>query len=144
MRRCIKTILGISNQEQWAKRITCTEIRRKWGDCETASDKITKRRLQWLGHLARTRIPKATFFGWLCQPRPRSGPKRRWKGIIQRDLNDISMDENEWYDEATTSRAAWRASCGLGLENYREQTTTEPSIPVVRQVTCEVCSGTFR
>ena len=96
--RCIRTILGISNQEQWAKRITCTEIRRKWGDCETASDKITKRRLQWLGHLARmldTRIPKATFFGWLSQPRPRSGPKRRWKDVIRRDLKDINMDEGE-------------------------------------------------
>ena len=54
------------------------------------------------------------------------------------------MDEGEWYDEATTSRAAWRASCGLGLESYREQMATEPSIPVVRQVTCEVCSRTFR
>ena len=144
--RCIRTILGISNQEQWAKRITCSEIRRKWGDCETASDKITKRRLQWLGHLARmqdTRIPKATFFGWLCQPRPRSGPKRRWKDVIRRELKDINLDEGQWYDEATTLRAAWRASCGLGLENHREQRATEPSIPVVRQVTCEVCSRTF-
>ena len=33
---------------------------------------------------------------------------------------------------------------GLGLENYREQRTTEPSIPVVWQVTCEECSRTFR
>ena len=53
------------------------------------------------------------------------------------------MDEGEWYDEGTTSRAAWRASCGLGLESYREQRATEPSIPVVRQVTCEVCSRMF-
>ena len=70
--------------------------------------------------------------------------KRRWKDVIRRDLKDINMDEGEWCDEATTSRAAWRASCGLGLESYREQMATEPSIPVVRQVTCEVCSRTFR
>ena len=53
------------------------------------------------------------------------------------------MDESEWYDEATTSRATWRAPGGLGLENYREQRATELSIPVVWQVTCEVCSRTF-
>ena len=95
-RRCIRTILGISNLEQWAKRIACTEIMRQCGDFETASDKITKCRVQWLGHLARmqdTRIPKATFFGWLCQPHPRSGPKRRWKGVIWRDLKNINLDE---------------------------------------------------
>ena len=50
----------------------------------------------------------------------------------------------KWYDEATTSRAAWRDTCGLGLENYREQKATEPSIPVVWQATCEVCNRTFR
>ena len=53
------------------------------------------------------------------------------------------MDEGEWYDKATTSRAAWRASCSLGLESYREQRATEPPIPVVRQVTCEVCNRIF-
>ena len=35
------------------------------------------------------------------------------------------------------------ASCGLGLEKYREYGAAEPSIPVVRQVTCEVCSRAF-
>ena len=37
------------------------EIRRKFGDDDTAEIKIAKRRLQWLGHLARMpdhRLPK--------------------------------------------------------------------------------------
>ena len=38
--RCIHTILGISNQQQW-------------GDSETVTEKISQRRLGWLGHLAR-------------------------------------------------------------------------------------------
>ena len=29
------------------------EVRRKWGDEETAADKVKERRLEWLGHLAR-------------------------------------------------------------------------------------------
>ena len=78
--RAIRIILGITNREQWSKHTTMTEIRRRWGDYETASEKIAKRRLQWLGHLARmqdTRIPKTTFFGWLRHPRPQSGPRKR-------------------------------------------------------------------
>lgn len=39
--RCIRIILGISNQQQWSKRIMMMEIRRKWGDNDTASDKVT-------------------------------------------------------------------------------------------------------
>ena len=43
------------------------------GDVETVSVKPMKRRLQWLGHVARmsdSRIPKIILFGWLPQPRP--------------------------------------------------------------------------
>ena len=39
-------------------------------------EKIQKRRLEWLGHLARMqdhRLPKSVLFGWLPQPRPWSG-----------------------------------------------------------------------
>ena len=60
--RCIRTILGISNRQQWSERITMTEVRRRWGDEETVGEKIQKRRMEWLGHLARMpnhRLPKA-------------------------------------------------------------------------------------
>ena len=123
----IRRIMGTSNLEQWTKRITMAEIRRRWGNCEPVSGKVIKRRLQWLGHLARmknTRLPKKSPFGWLCQPCPQSGPKRRWRDVIRRDLRDINISESEWYDEATSSRADWRALCGLGLEDRRKQIIT--------------------
>ena len=44
--RCIRTILGISNRQQWSKRITMTEVRRRWGDEETVGEKIQKRRME--------------------------------------------------------------------------------------------------
>ena len=43
-----------------------TEVRRRWGDEETASEKVKRKRLEWLGHLARMpdhRIPNSTLFG---------------------------------------------------------------------------------
>ena len=78
--RCIRIILGITNRQRWSQHITNLEIRKRWGDLETAADKVAKRRLEWLGHLARMpshRMPKQTLFGWLPQPRPRCGPRRR-------------------------------------------------------------------
>lgn len=49
---CSRTALGISNQEQCKKHITMIEVRRRWGDSDTAADKMFKGRLQWFGHLA--------------------------------------------------------------------------------------------
>ena len=34
--RCIRVILGITNQMQWTQHITMREVRRKWDDSETA------------------------------------------------------------------------------------------------------------
>ena len=30
--RCVRTILGISNRQQWSERITMAKVRRRWGD----------------------------------------------------------------------------------------------------------------
>ena len=71
--RCVRTILGITNKQQWSQRITSLEIRQRWGDPETATAKVTKRRLEWLGHVARMpdhHTPKICLFSWLPQPRP--------------------------------------------------------------------------
>ena len=66
--RCIRTVLGITNQRQWEERITSGWTREQWGDKETITVKLMKRRLEWLGHLARMpghHIPKVTLFSWL-------------------------------------------------------------------------------
>ena len=84
--RCIRTILGISNLQQWSQHITAFEIRQRWGDLETATDKVAKRRLEWLGHLAcmpNHRIPKQALFGLLPQTHPRVGPRKRWRDVIR-------------------------------------------------------------
>ena len=71
--QCIRIILGVSNRQQWSQRITMAELRRRWGDEDTTVDKVQKRRLEWLGHLARMedhRLPKSVLFGCLPQSRP--------------------------------------------------------------------------
>ena len=99
--RCIRIILGISRKQQWSQHLTSQEIRERWGDIETVPVKVTKRRLEWLGHVARMpdhRIPKQTLFGWLLEYRPRGGPRRRWRDIIRRDLKTIEVKEEQWYN----------------------------------------------
>ena len=39
--RCIRTVLGITNKQQWEQRITSSRIRELWGDNETVETKIT-------------------------------------------------------------------------------------------------------
>ena len=85
----IRTVLGITNRQQWDLRISSTMMRDLWGDSETIEVKVTKRRLEWLGHVARMsddRAPKKTLFGWLPQTRPQGGPRKRWKDQIRKDL----------------------------------------------------------
>lgn len=72
--RCVRNILGILNEQQWTQRLTHRCIRRRWGDNETATEIITKRRLEWLGHLTSMqsqRIPKITLLA------PTASPSRR-------------------------------------------------------------------
>ena len=145
--RCIRSILGISNRQQWSERISMAEVRRRWGDEETAADKVKKRRLEWLDHLARMpdhRIPKATLFSWLPEPRPRCGPKKRWRDVMRKDLKDIGVSEEKWFVEALRSRAGWRVLYRDGVDSYRERQTISAPTAVVRDVVCEVCSRNFR
>ena len=102
--RCIRTILGISNQQQWAQHITSESVRQQWSDSEMVTEKISKRQLDWLGHLARMpdeRIPKISLFSWMPEPHPRGGPRKRWRDVIHTELKEMKIPENAWYEKAT-------------------------------------------
>ena len=74
-----------------------TEVRRRWDDGETAADKVKRKRLEWLGHLAwmtDPRLPKSTLFG------PQGGLRRQWRDLVKKDLKAAGIQENSWYEEA--------------------------------------------
>ena len=40
---------------------------------------------------------------------------------MRRELKDIEVSEEKWYDEAVRSRAGWSTLCHDGLECWRER-----------------------
>ena len=144
--RCIRTILAITSHQQWELHITSEMTRELWGDLETVTAKVIKRRLEWLGHVARMpnqRIQKMALFGWLPEPRPPGGPRKRWRDQIRQDLKAVGVSEEDWYEEAShTDRASWRAIYHQGLQGQHSQqeVPTQPQ----NQVHCQECGRSFR
>ena len=51
--RCICTIMGMTRQQQWEKRVTSKQLSAACAMEETMEELLLKHRLQWLGHVAR-------------------------------------------------------------------------------------------
>ena len=141
--RCIRSILGITNMQQWSECILMTEVRKRWGDEETAADKVKKKRLEWLGHLARMpdyRVPKSALFSWFLKPYPRCGPKKRWRDMMR----------NAFHPALDLTALSYHLSSGTpmyhdGMERCREsQGLVVRAAVTARDVVCMVCSRKFR
>ena len=113
--RCIRRILGIS----WQQHITNDEVLKRVGIPSMFSI-LAKRRLRWLGHVARMedgRIPKDMLYGYgelATGSRPAGRPTLRYKDVCKRDLRAgdiaptdleaLAADRNVW--RLTTKSAA--------------------------------------
>ena len=137
--RCIRTILRISRKKQWEQHITSEVTRQMWGDPETISEKLIKRRLEWLGHLVRmgdSRTPKRTLFGWLPKKQPPGGPRKRWRDVVKADLQTVGL-LGTWYTSAL-HRDQWDNLYNERVSN--SQLLARAALPTVQ---CTVCSRTF-
>ena len=97
---CLRIILGVSRRDQQSDSVTNEELRRRWGKPELLSTCIRKRRMEWLGHIARmpdTRQPKQLLFGWLGKARPAQGPRLRLKDRVHHDLRSL---DTPWFATA--------------------------------------------
>lgn len=133
--RCLRAMLGVSRLEQQQSHISNADLRQRWGDPGLVSDILRKRRLQWLGHVARMsedRMPKRLLFGWLPKTRPPHGPRLRWKDRVQADLK--TLDVRDWFNVAQ-DRQEWRAVC---------RSLPAAPQPVTDSPVCEICRRTFK
>ena len=85
------------------------------------------------------RIPKMALFGWLPEPCPPGGPRKRRRDQIRQDLKSVGISEEDWYEEAS-NRADWRAIYHQGLQDQYSQ----QEVPTQSQVHCQVCGRSFR
>ena len=109
--RCLQAILHVSRLDQELHHITNLDLRQRWGDTGLMSDVLHRKRLQWVGHVARMppdRLPKRVLFGWFRHSRPAHGPRLRWKDRVAADFRSLGIAQSSWFAEAQ-DRQAWRA-----------------------------------
>ena len=134
--RCVRSILGVRKKDVWQDRISNAVLLDRWGDSQSMEHRIRRRRLEWLGHMARMeddRIPKALLFGSFPGKRPAHGPRKRWRDCARLDVHQLP----EWYQVATSSRRDWRQFY-LGLHDKDNSDTDRSS------VSCRTCRREFR
>ena len=104
--RCLRVILGVSVREKQRN----TEIRAR-ANIETVEAMIRKRRLRWLGHVARMdpgRIPRKLLVCRLeAGKRAVGGQKMRWADIVTKDLKRCKIDKD--WREMVQDRDEWNA-----------------------------------
>ena len=136
---CIRVVLCVSRRKQWDEHLSNYQLRTQWGDAALVSDRIRKRRMEWLGHMARLddgRVPKQLLFGCLPSTRPACGPRRRWRDVVASDLDRLGISTAEWYGLAR-NRQGWRS-------DVLDASLDPPDLPQDSRVQCVTCSCSFR
>ena len=144
--RCVHTVLGITSQRQWEGYISSATVREKWGDVETIETTLVRRRLEWLGHLARMgdyRLPNICLFGWLPQTRPCRGPRRRWRGVVKRDLKGARNEQQRMVQQLRHKMGKWLKPWSQKLSDHQQvQEARRPGTE--KNVVCSECGRCFR
>ncbi|KAI8499112.1 hypothetical protein Bbelb_228760 [Branchiostoma belcheri] len=116
--RCLRCIMGI----KWQDHVTNTEVLGR-ANLQSMEAMLMTRQLRWAGHLARmedSRMPKAVFYGELCQgKRDRGAPRKRFKDQLKRQLIAADIPVKEW-ESLASDRSAWRAATREGAEKLEK------------------------
>ena len=104
--RCLRRILSIS----WQERIANSTVLER-ADIPSVFTLLRQRRLRWIGHVFRMvegRIPKHLLYGELVQgKRPVGRPKLRFKDVVKRDMQAISLSVDSW-ESLASDRSVWK------------------------------------
>ena len=106
--RHLRTIMNI----KWWQHISNNEILKRAG-YPSVHALLMQRTMRWTGHVARMedkRLPKQVLFSQLSSGSRKIGrPKLRYKDTIKRNLKDLDIPTDTWYQLAS-DRTRWRAA----------------------------------
>ena len=116
--RCLRIILGLSVRQQ--KRNT---VIRAEANMETVESMLRRRRLRWLGHVARMgteRIPRQLLVG---KPeggkRTAGGQKLRWADVVSKDLKGCKVYKD--WREIAQNHSGWTAVVDKMVEDLNRE-----------------------
>ena len=117
--RCLRIILGLSVRQQKRNTVIRTEA-----NMETVESMLRRRRLRWLGHVARMgteRIPRQLL---VCKPeggkRTAGGQKLRWADVVSKDLKGCKVDK-DWREIAQDRCCGWTAVVDKMVEDLNRE-----------------------
>ena len=105
--RCLRSIMGI----KWQDYVTNNEVLER-ANLPSLEAMLLLKQLRWARHVSRmenSRMPKAVFYGELCQDKCDTGaPRKRFKDQLKRQFSSAGIPGKEWENMAT-DREHWRA-----------------------------------
>jgi transcription termination factor 2 len=154
--QCLRSIMGI----KWQDHISNNDVLQK-ANMLSVEAMLLARQLRWIGHVSRmedSRMPKAVFYGELCQgKRDRGAPRKRFKDQLRRQLETSGIAEKEW-ETLAADRDRCRATTWSGVQSFeaarkqtaedkhkrRKEAVSRPPTYTVQGFPCSTCSRVCR
>ena len=107
--RCARAMCRVTRWHTWRHSIS-TEVLLERVGLKPIDSYITRRQLQWAGHVWRmpfNRLPRKMLTCWVASPRPRGCPQFTYGRGLQKALKRAELAKSEWTALAS-DREKWR------------------------------------
>ena len=129
-RDCVRRMCHVKRHSQWRYHISHNSLCRGMRMPTNVCTELRKRRLLWLGKVARMprhRLPRLATYGFFKERRGRRGrPQKRWVGQVRDDLQayGFNADAWNWYNLAIPV-AQWEAIVEGGEQTAPQEAARE-------------------
>ena len=107
--RCVRTMCRVTRRHTRSHRISTADLLDRLG-LSTIDTYVTRRQLQWAGHVSRmdfVRLPRKMISAWVRSKRPRGAPRFTYGRSLRKALKKARIDTATWATLAQ-DRGAWK------------------------------------
>ena len=97
--QCLRVMCHTNRFLAWQNRLSISDLCQKLS-LESINTYITKKQLQWVGHVVRmpwNRLPRKMLTCWVRSKRPRGCPKFTYGRSVKKLLKRVGIDKMDWY-----------------------------------------------